>query len=48
MADEIGRHDLVLKVLDDALVRTFSSSFDGGLDLFVARGFLDAQKVDDG
>ena len=49
MADEIGGYDLVLRVLDDALVGTFSGSFDGGFDLFVGRGFLDAHdKVDDG
>jgi hypothetical protein len=49
VADEIGGHDLVLRVLDDALVRTFSGSFDSGFDLFVGRGFLDAHdKVDDG
>ena len=49
VADEIGRHDLVLRVLDDALLGTFSGSRDGGFDLFVARGFLDAHnKVDDG
>ena len=49
MANEISGEDLVLRVLDDALVRNFSNSFDGGLDVFVARGFLDAHdKVDDG
>ena len=49
VANEIGGEDLVLRALDDALVSNFSSSFDGGLDLFVARGFLDAHdKVDDG
>ena len=48
LADEIGGHDLVLRVLDDALIGTYSGSFDGGFDLFVGRGFLDAHnKVDD-
>ena len=49
MTDEIGGHDLVLRVLDDALVGTYSGSFDGGFHLFVGRGFLDVHnKVDDG
>ena len=49
MANEIGGHDLVLRVLDDALVGTYSGTFDSGFHLFVGRGFLDVHnKVDDG
>ena len=49
VADEVGGHDLVLRVFDDALVSTLSGSFDRGFDLIVGRGFFNAHdKVDDG
>ena len=45
MADEVGGHDLVLRILEG----TFRGRFAGSFDLFVVRGFLGAHdQVDDG
>ena len=49
MTDEVSRDDLLLSVLEDTLVVTLSSLLDGGLDLVVGGGLLEADdEIDDG
>jgi len=49
MADEVGGNDLLLAVLEDALVITLSGLLDGSLDLVISGSLLGADnKIDDG
>ena len=49
MADEIGRDDILIGVLEDALVLVFRSSLDDSLDLIVGSLLLEAHdEIDDG
>ena len=42
MANEVGGDDLLLSVLENSLEGTLSSSLDGGLDLIVRGGLVEA------
>jgi hypothetical protein len=49
VANEIGRDDLLISVLDDVLVSTLGSFFDGFLDFIIGSFLLEADdEVDDG